>query len=991
MKKFFQIGIIILLAFNSVYSQSDLNYTEALQFYEDEQYAAARDLFLNIIQKDDIDHNLIATSRFYSTKCLVQLNLIDGAIEELEFFIRKYKFSSHRPEAIHILGTIYFAKKQYYKAREKLLLLVEEFPNSEYTSISYYLIGQSYANENKYIEAEEFLLEAISDDRNADKIDYAIYSLAYIYELKGNYESAVTYYDELLTYHHESELAPNSQLRIGACYFNLKEYDRTILELTDPLITKLPENQQVEAGYLLANAHFRIQEYDEAERAFKDVLSRTTSTDVERQSNFGIAWVNFQQQNYETAYEQFTNLINKEQSDSITIKSIYWSAECKRYLGDYKSAQKTYIEFLENYPDDNMADAVKLSLSIIQFNENDKKISQRNLILASQSKNKLIKGRALTLLGEISLQEKKYNEAEKYFERAVKIPMLPKRLSNRVILGLGVSQFYLKKYDDALMNLNDLDAREQRFEKRKVNFYLGETYFEKGNYAASQRHYYRIEDEGDDLDRLALYGSAYSYFNLKDFANAAYYFKDYLAKYPKDKNARDARLRLADSYFGMKNFAMATAEYRKIFSSYGENYRNAYTLYQFGQSLFKSGEPDEAIKKMLQLQNEYPKSKYRDDAQYLIGWINFQRGNFQSALSSYKQLLTSYPSSPIKPIAIYSIGDSYYNLGQYDSSIVYYIIIIDNYPESPYVYDAMNGIQYSYLAKDDPEKAISLINAYIVKYPHAPNSERILMKKGEIYYSYGNYPKAIDGYNEMINFYPKSNFAPTAMYWVGKSYAMIEDTVQSTEYFSVIVEKHLKSEYGIEAVVELGKIYSAQKEFEKEIQLYADVIPKISESDKAQEILYLKGEAELNINNQADAYNTFSTIIKYYDKTLFSAKSKIELGIMELNGGRFPNAEILFGEVAKNRTDDIGAEAQYYLGYVLYEQSKYEEAISAFVRVRTVYVSYDEWFIKSLLKLGDCYIKINDKKNAREMFRAVVKRHPNDEYGKEAKSKLNEL
>ena len=112
---------------------------------------------------------------------------------------------------------------------------------------------------------------------------------------------------------------------------------------------------------------------------------------------------------------------------------------------------------------------------------------------------------------------------------------------------------------------------------------------------------------------------------------------------------------------------------------------------------------------------------------------------------------------------------------------------------------------------------------------------------------------------------------------------------------------------------------------------------------------------------------------------------------MELNGSRFPNAEILFGEVAKNRTDDIGAESQYYLGVVLYEQAKYEEAISALVRVRTVYVSYDEWFIKSLIKLGDCYIKINDKKNAREMYRAVIKRHPNDDFGNEAKNKMKEL
>ncbi|MEN8193007.1 MAG: tetratricopeptide repeat protein [Bacteroidota bacterium] len=991
MKNILQIGIILLLIFKPIFSQSDFAYTQALQFYEDEQYAAARDLFLEVTQKDDTDQNLVATSKYYSAKCLVQLNLIDGAIEELEFFIRKYKFSAYLPDAIYTLGTIYFAKHQYFKAREKLLRLVNEYPKNEYSSIAYYWIGQSYVNENKFIEGEEFLLEAISDDRNADKIDYTIYSLAYIYELKENYNSAVTYYDELLAYHRESELAPNAQLRIGACYFSLKEYDRTILELTDPLINKLPEDQQVEAGYLLANAHFRLQEYEQAEEAFKDVLSRTTSSNVERQSRFGIAWVNFQQQNYETAYDQFSDLIIKDSADSITVKSIYWSAECKRYLGQIDSATVIYNQFLSEYPNDDMADAVKLSLSILQFNSKETKISERNLIVASQSKDKIIKGRSLTLLGEINLKDKNYSQAEKYFKRTLKITLLPKKMSNRAILGLGVSQFYSKKYDDALTNLNDLNVSAQRFETRKVNFYLGETYFERGNYVAAQRHYYRVEHLGDDLDRFSLYGSAYSYFNMKDFANAAYYFNEYLTKYPKDKNAKDSRLRLADCYFGMKNFEKATAEYRKIFNSYGVNYRNDYTLYQFGQSLFKSGESNEAIQKMQQLQNEYPKSRYKDDAQYLIGWINFQRGDFQTAQNNYKKLLTLYPKSSIKPIAIYSIGDSYYNMGEYDSSIAYYLKIIADYPKTRYVYDAMNGIQYSYLAKDEPENAVTLINAYIVKYPHTENSAKILMKKGEIYYSYGNYEKAIDGYNEMINFYPKSNLTPTAMYWVGKSYTMIEDTSNSIVYFSKVVEKHLRSEYGIEAVIELGKIYSEQENFAQEIQLYAGVLPKISKLDRAQEILFLKGVAELNSGDLNSGYNSFSEIIKYYDKTLFSAKSKIELGKMELNEKRYSNSELLFGEVAQNRSDDIGAEAQYYLGFVLYEQGSYEEAISALVRVRTVYASYDEWFIKSLLKLGDCYIKIDDKKNAREMYRAVAKRHPDDEYGKEAKEKLNEL
>lgn len=991
MKSFFRAVILTFIFSGTALSQSDFGYSDAMQFYEDQQYAAARDLFLEISNKDDIDKNLIATSKFYAANCLVQLNLIDGAIEELEFFIRKYKFSTYLPDAIYTLGTIYFAKGQYFKAREKLLILVNDYPRSEHSSISYYLIGQSYVNENKFVEGEEFLLEAISDDRNADKVDYTIYSLAYIYELKENYTAAVTYYDELLAYHRESELAPSAQFRIGACYFYLKEYDRAILELTDPLINQLPEEQQVEAGYILASAHFRLLEYTEAEEAFRDVLSRTTSQNVERTSRFGIAWINFQQQNYIEAFNKFSELIDKENPDTISLKSIFWSAECKRYLGETEEASNIYNEFLAEYPDNELTDDVKLSLSIIQFNDHDIKTSERNLILASQSDDKVIRARAMTLLGEISLEEKKYSEAEKYFKRTLKINLLPKKISNRAIFGLGVSQFYLKKYDDALTNLSDLNVRDQSFERRKVNFYLGEVYFEKGNYASAQRHYYRVNAQGDKLDELTLYGSAYAYFNLKDFANAAFYFNEYLTKYRNSRNIIDCRLRLADCYFGMKNFEKATAEYRKIFSSYGENFRSDYTLYQFGQSLFKSGESDEAISQLTQLQEKYPNSRYQDDAQYLIGWIEFQRGDYNSALSNYKQLLINYPKSAIKPIAIYSIGDSYYNLGKYDSAVVYYLKIISDYPKTRYVYDAMNGIQYCYLAQDDPESAIALINAYIVKYPNTENSEKILMKKGEIYYSYGNYPKAIDGYSEMLNFYPKSDYASTARYWIGKSYAMIGDTAKAIEFYSSIVDKYLRSDYGIEAVIELGKIYSNQKTYDLEVLLYSSVLPKISDSDKSQEIFYLKGIAELNSGNLDAAYNSFSEIIKYYDKTLFSAKSKIELGKMELEQQRYPNAEMLFGEVAQNRTDDIGAQAQYYLGLSLYEQKKFEESISALVRVRTVYASYDEWFIKSLLKLGDCYISINDVKNAREMYRAVAKRHPNDEYGQEAKQKLEEL
>ena len=990
MKTISKIIFFSFLFFSSIFSQNENEFSVALELYNSNHFIEARGRFQNITLKEDIDDNLIVSSKYYAAICLIKIGLMNGAIQELEHFIDKYKFSNFRVEALFQLGTTYFQVKNYVQTREKLLILIKEYPNNEKVGLAYYWIGQSYANENKFIEAEEYLLEAVSIDRYSNKIDYTIYSLAYIYERQEKYSSAVTYYDELLAFHPNSELLPSAQLRIGGSYFKLKEYDRAILELTDPLIDELPEKEQVEAGFLLANSYFRLGKYEKAEEIYRNVLSKNSSGNIERELKFGIAWVNFQQGNYENAYSEFSKLASDESNDSLSIKSLYWKGECKRYIGETGAAEKIYNTFLEKYEINQFTDAVRLSLGIIQYNRKEYKEASQNLSMVSYSNDIRYKSRALILLGEINLEYENYREAELYFSKAIKIPLIAQDISNRAILGLGVSQYYIGKYPDAIMNLTDLSIRASNFETRKTHFYLAETFFATGDYRSAQQHYYRVDIGNDYIGQAALYGMAYSYFNLKDFGNSVYYFKEYLTKY-KNGNVIDATLRLADSHFGMKNFELASEEYKKYFSKYSERTDNDFVLFQFGQSLFKSGNSEEAINKLHLLLKKFPKSKFQDDARYLIGWIHFQQKDFNLAILNYKKLITDYPKSSIIPITFYSIGDSYYNLTEYDSSIVYYLKIIDDYPKTSAVYDAMNGIQYCYLALDRPDDAVSLINGYIVKYPHLENSDRILMKKGEIYFSYGNYKKAMSGYSEMINFYPNSQLVPEALYWMGKSALLLKSKSEASEYFLEIINKHISSNYGIEAIIELGKIYSDNKEFKKEADLYSEVMPKIAASPKAEEILFLQGLAFINLNEKANAYKSFDEIIKYYDKTLFSDKAKIEIGILEIINKRFTNAEIFFSEVAENRSDDIGAKAQYYLGVSRFEQKKYDLAISALVRVRTVFVNYDEWYTKSLLKLGDSYVKINDKVNAKKMYRTVMQKHPNDEFGREAKRKLNRV
>jgi TolA-binding protein len=129
----------------------------------------------------------------------------------------------------------------------------------------------------------------------------------------------------------------------------------------------------------------------------------------------------------------------------------------------------------------------------------------------------------------------------------------------------------------------------------------------------------------------------------------------------------------------------------------------------------------------------------------------------------------------------------------------------------------------------------------------------------------------------------------------------------------------------------------------------------------------------------------------YHRENIFADRAKFEMGVFDMATGRYEIADKNFLEVAEKRTDDLGARSQYYYGLSLFDQGKYSESISALVRVRTVYSQYEPWLSRSYLLLGDCYVKLNDKRQAEEMYRIVVTKHKGNELGEEARQKINKL
>ena len=984
------VSIITLLLGLPLFAQNlTEKFNDAMNAYNNQLYSEAYKIFDEVIKDYDVEDELYSVARFYAANSLLKMGKKDESTSGFEYIVNNIVWSKFREESLFKLGLIYYDLNRFALSRKNHLMLIYQYPNSEYLGSSMYWIGESYSAEGKLDDAIEFLTQAI-EDKSANRYrDHSIYALASIYEKKHDYQNAVKYYDQLLTYHSNSSLALEAQVRIGVCYFYLKDYYNSILELNNPDIQKLPTENLSEALYLLANSHYRVEEYSDAANTYSEVIKRFPNSDIYRNSQYGLAWSLFQQSKYGEAYQVFNTL--SEGYDSIAIKSFIWKGESKRYAGQTNEALAIFQNFLVKYPDDPSTTLVENLIGLIYFDQNKFEQSTQYLTNATSSEDPLTRAKAFTMIGEIELQNKNYIKARGNFDPAVRISSEESEVHLRALLGLGVSLFHLGDYNEAVENFRQAETIDPAFEQDKINFYMAESYYSLGKYQEALSRYNNIKSTEIEYVRQVTYSKGYCQFNLGNYSNAAYLFSEFIQNYPDDFRMTDAKLRLADSYFGSKNFAAASKIFKEVFKSGKFSSDDPYTYFQYAQALYKSGESNAAIDEFRNLQKKFPDSKYGESSLFTIGFIRFQEGEFEEAINDYRMVMQIYKKSSLTPAVYYSIGDAYFNLGEYDSAIVNYRNVLAKYPSSEYAYDAINGMQYSYVAAGRSNEAINLIDRYVSQNPNLKFSDQIYFKKGEIYYSQRDYENAKLSYQEFLVKYPKSSFVPEAYYWLGKSSQNLKQDDEAIFYFSKVFDNYPGSESAAVSVIELGKMYEAKGNYQAGIDVLERASAKLKDSPRLPEVLFLKGSAYIKVDDVQKAYATFEELGMYHPETVFADRGKIEMGLIDLAISRYNEADKNFLDVAGRRTDDLGAKAQYQYGVSLFEQGKYSEAVSALVRVRTVFSQYEPWISRSYLLMGDCYVKMNDKRQAEEMYRVVVTKHKGNELGEEARQKINKL
>ena len=95
-----------------------------------------------------------------------------------------------------------------------------------------------------------------------------------------------------------------------------------------------------------------------------------------------------------------------------------------------------------------------------------------------------------------------------------------------------------------------------------------------------------------------------------------------------------------------------------------------------------------------------------------------------------------------------------------------------------------------------------------------------------------------------------------------------------------------------------------------------------------------------------------------------------------------------FLHIVNSSADEFGAEANYYVGKILYDQKKHRQSIEVLYEMNKNFPSYQKWVGKSFLFIADNDIELKELFQAKAILQSLIDNSPVKEVVEKAKVKL---
>jgi TolA-binding protein len=964
-----------------------------MELFNKEKYPAAIRLFDSFVRNGDKSNLiLVADAEYYSSIAAIKLFNPDAEYRMM-MFIYSHPESPRINDARLELGNYFYQNKNYRKA----VVYYETVNRQELKSdkLAEYFFRLGYSLYIKGDQSRALLMFSEIKDIDTEYTPPAVYYFSQIAYEQKMYQTALEGFKRLKDDETFGGVVPFYIVQI---LYLQKDYDG-ILSMAPDLLKSAGKARAIELYRFIGDAYYSKENYKEA-LPFLEKYS-TGARASAREDKYELGYCYYKTGDIDKAIKLFLEIGAKSDVLSQNIWNIL--GDCYLQKGDKPRSrlafgQASVLNYDKKIKEESLYNFAKLTYetAYAPFGE---AIAAFQEYIDLYPGSKRIQEVYDYLVGTF-MQIKNYKAAMAALDKIGNKDSRLEEAFQKVAFFRGLELFKNLEIE-ASVSMFDKSLKYEKYNNQiraRAIYWRGEANYRLGHYDLAKDDYQLFMGlPGSTLlseYNLVRYNLGYTFFNLKDYANALTNFKSFESG---SANVRpevmaDAKDRIADCFYIATNYPSAIDYYDKVIA-YG--YQDAdYAMFQKGFSLGLINDTKGKIDVLTALMQKFPSSTFVPDAIFERGRAYLVLEDFKKGEADFNTIISTYSGSSFVPRSIVQLGLLYYNLGENEKAISQYKKVIENYKSTPEARDALTGLRNTYVDLNEVDTYFTYVKT-LDGYGdvNLAQKDSLLYMSGENLFMTGNHDKATDVLKSYLSEFPNGSFRQNAQYYLAECLSSAGNKEEALKLY-IEVSAEPNNQFLEQSLIAASSMLYDKEDYSTSLNYY-EKLEKVSSSDE-NTLIALKGQLK-SAYQAGDAQKTIIAAGKINNSqnipeelvreaTFMSAKANYSLN-------NFDDALRDFRKVATEVTSMEGAESKYRVAELLNKKDKTAEAekvITEFIDQKT---PHQYWMARVFLLLSDISIKKGDLLQARATLQSLKDYYSVDNDGilDEVKAKLNSL
>lgn len=633
---------------------------------------------------------------------------------------------------------------------------------------------------------------------------------------------------------------------------------------------------------------------------------------------------------YLAAQSVFAQIKKRTNDEVLQSDCAYYIANCAVRLNQ-QNADDLVQAFVEDYPTSTKRNSAYIDVADYYF-ENGKYAYAKKWY-DQVDENALSRQERATFnfnYGYASFTTKDYKDAKKYLSRVEH----SQKYGSQAKYYLGFMAYEGDDYTEANAYFDQVSDQEKYKEKLSyyqadLNFKLG--HFEKAIELAQAQLPTSSDIEVSELNKII----GESYFNLKHYAEAIPYLKEYKGKRGRWNNTDYYQLGYA--YYKQGDYEKAISEFNKIIDGNNAVAQNAF--YHLGESYIRVGKKTEALNAFRNASEMDFNTKIQEDAWLNYAKLSYDIGNpYQSVSQVLTAYLDKYPETAYREAVEALLIDSYITSKNYKGALE--LLKGKTSFESKAAYQKVafyRGLEL--FNEQNYLEARQMFDASIKEAIDETYTARATFWKAEANYNLTNYDAALIDFKvfEGLSSAPQVQEYQNLDYNLAYTYFKRKQYDLATQYFNQYIDTHQNDDQRLnDAYLRLGDGYFVSSKYSQAIKAYskAEDLGRL-ETDYAA---FQKAVSFGYIGQASQKISALNDFISNYPTSKLRDDAMYELANSYVKNNQTDKAIALYNRLeSEYAMSSLLPKAKLRQGLVYYNDNKNEAALRIFKNVASKY------------------------------------------------------